>query len=225
VQVVRYRGGKAVGGTARLRFEKGETVRFAIVSDVDEEVHVHGYDVVKAVPAGKDDPVQLQGGPRRDLRGRDARQRRPGRPAAHRPVTAQRARRAAAATGAGALSLLVLAPSAGAHGLVGRADLPIPEEAFAAAAAVVLVLSFLALAAGWSESRLETPRERPSSGSRGPSTSCWGSSASRSSPWSSRPGSRVRTRPATTSRRRRSTSSSGSPSPSRRCCSATSSGC
>jgi len=48
-----------------------------------------------------------------------------------------------------------------AHGIVGRADLPIPETLFGAAAAAVLVVSFLALAAGWSEPRLEAPRERP----------------------------------------------------------------
>ena len=48
-----------------------------------------------------------------------------------------------------------------AHGIVGRADLPIPEALFGAAAAAVLVVSFLALAAGWSEPRLETIRERP----------------------------------------------------------------
>jgi hypothetical protein len=47
-----------------------------------------------------------------------------------------------------------------AHGIVGRADLPIPSELFGAAAAVVLVLSFLALAAGWTSPRLEHLRER-----------------------------------------------------------------
>jgi hypothetical protein len=48
-----------------------------------------------------------------------------------------------------------------AHGIVGRADLPIPVAVFAAAAAAVLVVSFLALAAGWSRPRLQTHRERP----------------------------------------------------------------
>ena len=48
-----------------------------------------------------------------------------------------------------------------AHGIVGRADLPIPEELFGAAAAAVLVVSFLALAAGWARPRLEHVRERP----------------------------------------------------------------
>src|SRR5215211_8052671 len=47
-----------------------------------------------------------------------------------------------------------------AHGIVGRADLPIPETLFGAAAAAVLVVSFLALAAGWSRPRLEPVRER-----------------------------------------------------------------
>jgi hypothetical protein len=47
-----------------------------------------------------------------------------------------------------------------AHGIVGRADLPIPETLFAAAAAAVLVVSFLALAAGWSQPRLARLRER-----------------------------------------------------------------
>ena len=47
-----------------------------------------------------------------------------------------------------------------AHGIVGRADLPIPESLFAAAAAVVLVLSFAALAAGWSRPRLAALSQR-----------------------------------------------------------------
>jgi hypothetical protein len=48
-----------------------------------------------------------------------------------------------------------------AHGIVGRADLPIPVALFGAAAAAVLVVSFVALAAGWSRPRLERHRERP----------------------------------------------------------------
>jgi hypothetical protein len=48
-----------------------------------------------------------------------------------------------------------------AHGIVGRADLPIPVAMFAVAAAVVLVVSFLALAAGWSRPKLEGVRGRP----------------------------------------------------------------
>jgi hypothetical protein len=47
-----------------------------------------------------------------------------------------------------------------AHGIAGRADLPIPEEVFGAAAAGVLVVSFAALAALWSSPRLQEWRER-----------------------------------------------------------------
>ena len=47
-----------------------------------------------------------------------------------------------------------------AHGLVGRADLPIPKGLFAAAAAAVLVVSFVALASLWSSPRVQEPRER-----------------------------------------------------------------
>ena len=46
-----------------------------------------------------------------------------------------------------------------AHGIVRRADLPIPVALFGAAAAAVLVASFVALAAGWSRPRLEPTRE------------------------------------------------------------------
>ena len=48
-----------------------------------------------------------------------------------------------------------------AHAIVGRADLPIPVAMFAIAAAVVLVVSFLMLAAGWTRPKLEPVRERP----------------------------------------------------------------
>ena len=48
-----------------------------------------------------------------------------------------------------------------AHAIVGRADLPVPVALFGVGAAVVLVVSFIALAAGWTEPRLEHVRERP----------------------------------------------------------------
>jgi hypothetical protein len=45
-------GGKPRGGVQRLNFKSGERVRFVVESDVADEVHVHGYDVAKDVPAG-----------------------------------------------------------------------------------------------------------------------------------------------------------------------------
>jgi hypothetical protein len=48
-----------------------------------------------------------------------------------------------------------------AHGIVGRADLPVPTTFFGVGAAIVLVASFAALAAGWTRPRLERLRTRP----------------------------------------------------------------
>ena len=50
---VRVKGGKPVGGIQDLTFGKGDTVRFAVTSDVADEVHVHGYDVHKDVRPGR----------------------------------------------------------------------------------------------------------------------------------------------------------------------------
>jgi hypothetical protein len=66
-------------------------------------------------------------------------------------------RRVAIAATALALVATLLGPTvAVAHGLVGRADLPIPEWLFGWAAAVVMVVSFVALAALWQTPQLET---------------------------------------------------------------------
>ena len=67
-----------------------------------------------------------------------------------------------AATGAALASgaLAVLPDAALAHGLVGRQDLPIPRWLFAWAAAVELVVSFVALAVLWPRPRLEDATER-----------------------------------------------------------------
>lgn len=71
-------------------------------------------------------------------------------------------RRRRLAAGVAAIATALISPAtAAAHGIVGRADLPIPAELFAAAAATVLALSFVALALGWSQPRLDEPRERP----------------------------------------------------------------
>jgi hypothetical protein len=48
-----------------------------------------------------------------------------------------------------------------AHGIVGRSDLPIPEWLFGWAAAVVLVVSFVALAVLWPQPRLQDGGFRP----------------------------------------------------------------
>ncbi len=60
-----------------------------------------------------------------------------------------------------AIALLLLPGSASAHGLVGRADLPIPEWLFAWAAIVVLLVSFVVLAFAWKSPRLAGSGWRP----------------------------------------------------------------
>ena len=52
-------------------------------------------------------------------------------------------------------------PTVLAHGLVQRADLPIPEEWFLRASAIVLAVSFVALAVLWPRPKLEQPGWRP----------------------------------------------------------------
>lgn len=63
--------------------------------------------------------------------------------------------------GGGLVAAVVAPPAALAHGLVGRADLPIPDWLFTWGATAVLVVSFVALATLWPEPRLQRPRLRP----------------------------------------------------------------
>jgi cytoskeletal protein RodZ len=50
--VVVVSGGKPDGGVKKLTFAKGDTAAFTVRSDVADEVHVHGYDLMKDVKAG-----------------------------------------------------------------------------------------------------------------------------------------------------------------------------
>lgn len=51
---IEIEGGEPAGGIEELRFEQGERVRFSVVSDVADHVHVHGYDVFKDLTPGKE---------------------------------------------------------------------------------------------------------------------------------------------------------------------------
>ena len=73
----------------------------------------------------------------------------------------------AVALGAVVAAALLLPEGAHAHGLVQRANLPIPEWLFGWAAAVVLVISFAALGLLWSRPRLEDDEWRPLPGGIG----------------------------------------------------------
>jgi hypothetical protein len=52
VETIVIRNGEPVGGVQELEYSAGDTVRFTVRSDVADEVHVHGYDLMKDVPAG-----------------------------------------------------------------------------------------------------------------------------------------------------------------------------
>ena len=45
-------GGKPGGGVQKLDYKQGDRIRFVVNSDVADEIHVHGYDIAKDVPAG-----------------------------------------------------------------------------------------------------------------------------------------------------------------------------
>jgi len=49
---VRVVDAKPDGGIEKLAFKKGDQVRFTVVSDTADEIHVHGYDLMKDVPKG-----------------------------------------------------------------------------------------------------------------------------------------------------------------------------
>jgi hypothetical protein len=65
VTTIVVRNGKPVGGIRQLTFNKGEEVRFKVDSDVGDEVHMHGYDIMKDVKAGGsvsfDFPATIEG--------------------------------------------------------------------------------------------------------------------------------------------------------------------
>ena len=44
---------KVVGGVKRVEVEKGDTVRLLVRSDVQDEIHVHGYELEKEAAPGK----------------------------------------------------------------------------------------------------------------------------------------------------------------------------
>jgi hypothetical protein len=74
VTTILIKHGKPVGGIADLTYNKGEEVRFKVDSDVADEVHMHGYDIMKDVEAGGtvsfDFPATIEGVFEAELEGR-----------------------------------------------------------------------------------------------------------------------------------------------------------
>ena len=63
--VIVVENGRPVGGVRGLTYNKGDEIRFKVRSDVSDEIHVHGYDLMKDVDAGGsvtfDFPATLEG--------------------------------------------------------------------------------------------------------------------------------------------------------------------
>ena len=78
-----------------------------------------------------------------------------------------RARVALVTLGAALLAEAVLPGAASAHGLVEKTDLPIPRWLFGWGAALVLLITFVALAVLWPKAKLEDYRWRPLPGGLG----------------------------------------------------------
>lgn len=74
VTTIVVKSGKPVGGIKQLTYNKGEQVRFKVDSDVSDEVHMHGYDIMKEVKAGGsvsfDFPATIEGVFEAELEGR-----------------------------------------------------------------------------------------------------------------------------------------------------------
>jgi hypothetical protein len=74
VTTIVIKNGKPVGGIADLTYNKGERVRFKVDSDVSDEVHMHGFDIMKDVEAGGtvifDFPATIEGIFEAELEGR-----------------------------------------------------------------------------------------------------------------------------------------------------------
>jgi plastocyanin len=60
IQTIRVKGSEPVGGLTEISAKQGETVEFAVRSDAEHEIHVHGYDVSKDVGAGETVRFQIK---------------------------------------------------------------------------------------------------------------------------------------------------------------------
>jgi heme/copper-type cytochrome/quinol oxidase subunit 2 len=74
VPTIVVKNGKPVGGVRELVYNKGDQIHFKVSSDVSDEVHVHGYDLMKDVEAGGtiafDFPAGIEGVFEAELEGR-----------------------------------------------------------------------------------------------------------------------------------------------------------
>jgi hypothetical protein len=73
--IVVNKQGEPVGGIADFTYKKGDQIHFKVEVPFEEEIHLHGYDVMKEVPKGGgtvtyDLPAELEGVFEAELEGR-----------------------------------------------------------------------------------------------------------------------------------------------------------
>lgn len=61
VPTVVFRNGEPTGGILKIEVQKGDPIKFRVKSDIADEVHVHGFDISKDVPAGGSVTFSFQG--------------------------------------------------------------------------------------------------------------------------------------------------------------------
>lgn len=74
IPTIVIKDGEPVGGIAELAYNEGDQIRFKVDSDVSDEIHIHGYDLMKDVEAGGsvsfDFPASIEGIFEAELEGR-----------------------------------------------------------------------------------------------------------------------------------------------------------
>jgi heme/copper-type cytochrome/quinol oxidase subunit 2 len=74
IPTIVIKNGKPVGGITELTYNEGDQIRFKVASDVSDEIHVHGYELMKDVEAGGsvsfDFPATIEGVFEAELEGR-----------------------------------------------------------------------------------------------------------------------------------------------------------
>lgn len=62
---IELEGGEPVGGVETIEAELGDTIRFTVISDAPDEIHVHGFEITEQVapdePAEFSFPAEIEG--------------------------------------------------------------------------------------------------------------------------------------------------------------------
>jgi hypothetical protein len=62
VVTIRVKNGQPVGGVEKIELRKGDRIRFRVIADTADEVHLHGYDVERELVQGKPTKFDLPAG-------------------------------------------------------------------------------------------------------------------------------------------------------------------